>query len=129
MRFLLLIALALPTSAVHAHPKNSTLSAADRKHYKELLRKARKLEGQKDFAKAIAAFEDCLKVAPDDATALGELGFTLFQANQLDKAEATTRKALQGEAAPNVRGAMGKATGLDKTETGRLLGKHTLTFP
>lgn len=98
------VAAAAPEAA-HAAPRKSSLSPADRKKYKALLKTARQLQNKHDYARAITALEDCLKVAPDDATVLGELGFTLFEAKRLDEAEATTRKAIHIQAAPNVRGA------------------------
>jgi tetratricopeptide (TPR) repeat protein len=93
------------TATAHANPPKSSLSAADQKKYKDLLRKGRDLEAKKDYPHAIAAFEDCLKVAADDATALSELGFTLYETKDYKRAETITRKALANQAAPNVRGA------------------------
>ena len=82
-----------------------TLSAADQKKYKELLKKGRALEAKKKHAEAVAAFEECVKVSPDDAVALSELGWAAFQGKDLKKAEAATRKAIANQAAPTVRGA------------------------
>ncbi|MDB4957629.1 MAG: hypothetical protein JWO36_5198 [Myxococcales bacterium] len=81
------------------------VSAADQKKYQDLLRKGRQLETKQKFPEAIAAFEDGLKVIADDATLLAEIGWTAYQAKDLKRAEAMTRKSLANEAAPNLRGA------------------------
>lgn len=81
------------------------LSAADQKKYKDALKKGRGLEGQKKYAEAVTAFEECTKISPDDAVCLSELGWAAFEAKDLKKAEAATRKSLANQAAPNVRGA------------------------
>jgi hypothetical protein len=81
------------------------LSPADQKTYRELLNKGRQLEDKKKYPDAMAAFDDALKVAPDDATVLAELGWTAYLAKDYDKAEKYTRKALANQATPNIRGA------------------------
>ena len=99
--------LALITTAAYADaPKKPALSAADQKAYKAALKKGRELEGKKQFPQAIAQFEAALQVAPDDAAALAEIGWTAFQAKDLKRAEQATKKALANQAAPNIRGAV-----------------------
>ena len=62
------IALVLWSQAAWADaPKKPEMSAADKKQYKILLGKGHKLQGQKKYADAISAFEEALKVSPDDA--------------------------------------------------------------
>ena len=68
--------------------------------YAESLRAGRAAEAQGKYAEAIAAFERCVELAPGDATALGELGWAAFEARDLPKAEAATRKALAGGRRP-----------------------------
>lgn len=69
------------------------------------LAKGRKLANQKQYKQAIAAFEEGLKTAPDDPTLLGEAGFAAFLDKDYDKAETLTRKSLNRQATPGVRGA------------------------
>lgn len=112
MRLLLLATLTLLPVVATAdpapegtRPPRATMSAADRKKLGAQLAKGRALQAKKQFAQASAAFEACLAIVPDDPVALGELGWTQYLANELDKAEATTRKAIANEGAPAVRGA------------------------
>src|ERR1700689_4365607 len=63
------------------------LPAADQKTYAAALQKGRDFQAKKKWADAEAAFGDCLKIAPDDATALGELGWTAYLAKDLATAE------------------------------------------
>src|ERR1700760_2991103 len=60
----------------------------------KLLATARNLEGSGKHAEAVAAYENYLKGAPDDAAANAELGFAALQAKDYPKAEAATRLAI-----------------------------------
>jgi len=72
---------------------------------KGLLRKGRDLQAAKKYPEAIAAFEESLKVQPDDPTVLGELGWTAYLMKDYAKAKDATQKAIAHQAAPNIRGA------------------------
>ena len=103
----LLVALALSSSLLaDAAPKaRAPLSDAERAASKKLLAKARAQQGKKDYAGAIKTLEELLAHDPDDAVALGELGFTAYLAKDLKKAEEYTRRSIAAQATPSVRGA------------------------
>lgn len=109
MRTLTLLAILAvsSTSAFADAPakKKPGISAADQKKYKAALDKGRKLEAKKQYADAIKAFQDCLAVSPDDATALTEMGWSAYLNKDLKLAEQYTRKAIGNQSQPNVRGA------------------------
>lgn len=69
------------------------------------LANGRKLANQKKYKEAIAAFKEGLKAKPDDPTLLGEAGFAAYLDKDYDKAETLTRKSLDRQATPSVRGA------------------------
>jgi hypothetical protein len=104
MRGAIVVLAALSATAV-ADNQPTPLSAADQKVYTAGLQSGRAAQQTKSWSAAIAAFTAALKVAPDDATLLGELGWTQYLAKDLVSAEASTRKALAGESAPSIRGA------------------------
>jgi hypothetical protein len=105
-----------------AFAEKGKLSAADQKKYKQLLNKGRELENKKKYVEAIAAFDDALKVAKDDATVLTEIGWTAYLAKDYDKAETYTRKALANESTPNIRGAAFYNLGLVQEKRGDRAG-------
>ncbi|HEV7558715.1 MAG TPA: tetratricopeptide repeat protein [Kofleriaceae bacterium] len=104
MRGAILVIAALSATAV-ADKQPTPLSATDQKAYTAGLKSGRAAQQTKNWSAAIAAFTAALKVAPDDATLLGELGWTQYQAKDLPAAEASTRKALAGVSTPSIRGA------------------------
>src|SRR5262249_51822704 len=75
-------------------PTPKKLTAAQAKTYREAIAKARKLQVAKDYKGAIKAFEEALSVDPDDAHALGELGYAAYFAKDYKYARESTRKAL-----------------------------------
>ena len=80
-------------------------SKADQTKCKNLIDDGRNLASDGKLAQAIAKLEACIAIIPDDATALGELGFTAYRAKDYVKAESATRKAIASQGSPNVRGA------------------------
>lgn len=64
------------------------------KKYATLLNQGRQLERANKLADATKALTECLKLIPDDATALSELGYVQFRAGNHAEAETTTRKAI-----------------------------------
>jgi hypothetical protein len=103
-RLLLLTALAT-TPALADAPKAKPLSPAQQQAYDAALRKGRQLQGKKQWAEAIRAFQACVAIAPDDAACAGELGWTAYLAKDLVLAESATRQALAGTGSPALRGA------------------------
>jgi len=84
-----------------------TGAAADpRATFTELLRKGQRLEAAGDHAGAADVFQELVKLAPADPIALGELGWELFQTNQVAEAAAVTRRALAGKPTANHRAAL-----------------------
>src|SRR5262249_10329901 len=81
-------------------------SAEPRPTYTELLRKGQRLEAAGDHAAAVEVFRELVKLAPADPIALGELGWELFQTNQVVEAAAVTREALAGKPTTNHRAAL-----------------------
>jgi tetratricopeptide (TPR) repeat protein len=105
-RLLLVVLLAVTAAQAGAAPADApTVSAADRKKLSAALRDGRALQRKHKLAAAKAAFERGLAISPDDPVLLGELGWTAYLTNDLASAEELTRKALAGEASPNVRAA------------------------
>jgi hypothetical protein len=102
--------------------KPKQLSAADQKKYKAALNKGRQLEDKKQYAAAMAAFDEALAVAKDDATALTEYGWTAYLAKDYDKAETYTRRAIANVTTPNVRGAAYYNLGLVQEKKGDRAG-------
>lgn len=95
-----------------AHPargespaRPSAAELANRQRYSASLSKGRQLADAGKIAEARQAFSDCLTIAPDDPTALSELGWIEMRAKELDQAEATTRKAIARAGTPNLRAA------------------------
>lgn len=124
MRRLALVLVAVTASSAVAKPKPKVQqpSAADNKKVKTLLNKGRELEDKKKYADAIAAFEEALKISPDDAVLLSELGFTAYLNKDYKKADEATRKSLGLQATPSVRGATLFNLGLILEEKGDKAG-------
>lgn len=70
----------------------SSIAAADPDP--KLLAAGRALEAKGKHAEAVAQFEAYLKAAPDDPVGNAELGLAAFNAKDLAKAEAATRRAI-----------------------------------
>jgi hypothetical protein len=100
-----IIVVAMLSAIASADNKPTPLSAADQKTYAAGLKAGRAAQRANNWSAAIAAFTTALKVAPDDATLLGELGWTQYLTKDLAAAEASTRKALAGVSTPSIRGA------------------------
>lgn len=101
---LLLFAFAQPARG-ESPARPSAAELANRQRYAALLSKGRQLAGAGKIAEARQAFSDCLTISPDDPTALSELGWIEMRANDLERAEATTRKAIARADTPNLRAA------------------------
>ncbi len=91
-------------SAGNAHADNKP-TADEQKRYAAALKRARHAEEAGQLAAAAKGFEDCLQILPDDPIALSELGVVQLRANELEKAEATSRKAIEHSQSPSVRAA------------------------
>lgn len=81
----------------------SALSPEARKRFQKLLAEGRALHEKKDFASAVKSFQAALAVAPDDARALSEIGWSAFFTKDLDLAEASTRKSLERATEPYLK--------------------------
>ncbi len=90
------------------------------KAYSAALKRGRKAARAKDWAGASKAFEECLTLAPDDAMALSELGWALYSAGDLARAEEITRHAVAVANEPRFKGA-----GLYNLGMIQLAGKNT----
>ena len=88
--------------AAKPKPKPAAATAPDpavRKAYAAALRQGRSLAGRGKHAAAVKQFEAALIARPDDARALSELGWVLFGADQLERAEKVCREAARAAAA------------------------------
>jgi tetratricopeptide (TPR) repeat protein len=72
---------------------------------KEAIARGRALVKKGDYTQAVKAFEEAVAVAPDDPTALSELGLAAFKANDLPRAEQASRKSVTAATSPNLRAA------------------------
>ena len=115
----IVISLLVASTSLADVPKRTPPSEADQKKYTELLRKGRELQGKHKWQDAITAFKACVDLVPEDATALGELGWTAYLAKDLKLAETATRQSLAGEASPNIRGASLYNLGLIEEASGK----------
>ncbi len=97
MRAILLVLLIVGATEASADPRPT---------YTELLRQGQRLEAAGDHAAAVEVFRELVKLAPADPIALGELGWELFQTNQVAEAADVTRKALAGKPTTNHRAAL-----------------------
>lgn len=93
-------------------------SDADRAKYTKALAAGRAAQAKKDWKTAVARFSEAQLAIPDDATALGELGWTAFLAGNLDIAEQMTRKAIAAGGAPDPTGAAWFNLGLIEEKKG-----------
>jgi tetratricopeptide (TPR) repeat protein len=103
MRVLLPVALVMSLAAVvdadstpPAPRKDSaSLDAKGRAAYLAAMKRGRAAAQKHDDATAIAAFQSAIGVAPDDASALSELGLAALHANNLPLAEKCTQRAVE----------------------------------
>jgi Tfp pilus assembly protein PilF len=93
------MAFASPASADHKP------TADEQQRYTAELKRARHAEDAGRLTAAAKGFEDCLKILPDDPIALSELGVVQLRANQLEQAEATSRRAIEHSQSASVRAA------------------------
>ena len=101
----LLVSCALLAVAGLARAEDKRPSRDERKRYGAALQRARQAQAAGKLVAAAKALDECLQILPDDAVALTELGATQLRANQLDKAEATSRKAVARSQTVSVRAA------------------------
>src|SRR5262245_36227047 len=100
------VALVVMAAATIAHADSKPkITQANQKTCHDKLRAGRELAGKKQYAQAIAAFDACLKVVPDEATVLAERGFAAYLMKDYKLAEASTRKAIANESEPTIAGA------------------------
>ena len=78
---------------------------AQARAFREHLAAGRKAVKAKKFAEGIAAFEAALKIDPNHASALAELGWAAYLAGELGKAERYTRMAIANATLDRTRGA------------------------
>lgn len=79
------------------------LTAAERAAVLHDLDAGRKLARAKDWRGAVAVYERALKLAPDDARLLSDMGWVAFQANDLTRAEAANQRGLACTKDPTLR--------------------------
>jgi tetratricopeptide (TPR) repeat protein len=84
-------------------PKPPTVE--QRKQYKEALNRGRGLQKKKDWAGAIAAFEQALAAIPNDATAYSEISQCGFLKKDYKLSEEAARKSVAFATSPKVRAA------------------------
>jgi tetratricopeptide (TPR) repeat protein len=82
---------------------DAALTAEERARYQKFLNEGRSLHEKKDYAGAVKAFEQALAIAPDDPRALSELGWAAFFAKDLDRAEESTKKAIERATEPYLK--------------------------
>lgn len=73
--------------------------------FREQLAAGRKAVKAKDYASGIAALEGALKIDPNHAAALAELGWADYLAGNLERAQRHTERAIAGGASDRTRGA------------------------
>jgi tetratricopeptide (TPR) repeat protein len=96
MRRSLLVVLVLVTALLaRAAPPN----------VKAAIARGRQLVKKADYAGAVRAFQEAVTAAPEDATALSELGLAAFKANDLKLAEQASRKSVTLATSPPLRAA------------------------
>jgi tetratricopeptide (TPR) repeat protein len=78
---------------------------APAKGYHRALERGRQAARRGDQPAAIAAFEEALAARPEDARALGELGWAAFKLGELLRAEDATRRSIARAADPRLRAA------------------------
>ena len=101
---------AAPTSSAAAAPPKAPagpapLSDAEKATaaaYLKSLGRGRKATRAKDFPAAIAAFDEALKIRPDDGVALGERGYARLQAKDLDAARKDLQSARDRAGSPEI---------------------------
>ncbi|MFT5357497.1 MAG: tetratricopeptide (TPR) repeat protein [Polyangiales bacterium] len=85
---------ALAAEVEAASPPASGYDADAHRRYDELLAEGRRATRARRYPDAIRALEGACEIDPGDGRALGELGWALFQAGQLDEASTRTQEAL-----------------------------------
>lgn len=95
-----------------AADRKPKLSDADRKTCHDQLATGRQLTRKKQYKQAVAAYEVCIKLVPDEATVLAERGFTAYLAHDYKLAEASTRGAMANQTEPSLLGAAAYNLGL-----------------
>jgi tetratricopeptide (TPR) repeat protein len=73
--------------------------------FREQLAAGRQAVKDKKYAEGIAALEAALKIDPNHAATLAELGWAAYLAGDLDKARRNTELAIAGDASDRTRGA------------------------
>ncbi|HUH03728.1 MAG TPA: tetratricopeptide repeat protein [Kofleriaceae bacterium] len=92
-------------AAPPAAPVKAEQPPARPKAYFVALRRGRALDKKKDYPGAIVAFEAALEAVPDDARALSELSWVLFQHGDLARAEEVARASIARATLPELRAA------------------------
>jgi tetratricopeptide (TPR) repeat protein len=100
----LILLATLSIAAAHEKPK-TLIGKLEQAKFREHLSKGRKAEDKKDYTKAVAEFREALKILPDDAAALSELGYTLLLMADPKSAEEPTRRSIANATSPTVKGA------------------------
>lgn len=84
---------------------DATAAKAQASSFREHLAAGRKAVKDKQYAEGIVAFTAALKIDPNHAATLAELGWAAYLAGDLDKAQRHTEMAIAGDASDRTRGA------------------------
>jgi hypothetical protein len=117
-----LVCAAAPPALAAPAPADPKLAPEVRAKYAPALSRGRKLEGKHDWKAAIAAFDECLAVLPDDPVALSEIGWSAYNVPDLARAEKSTQAALKAGGSKDLRGATLYNLGLIKEAQGDKAG-------
>lgn len=82
-----------------------TAAKAQASSFREQLKIGRQAVKDKKYAEGITAFTAALKLDPNHAATLAELGWAAYLAGELDKAQRFTEQAIAGDASDRTRGA------------------------
>jgi tetratricopeptide (TPR) repeat protein len=83
----------------------ASFASAAPPNVKAAIARGRQLVKKADYARAVRAFQEAVTAAPEDATALSELGLAAFKANDLKLAEQASRKSVTLATSPQLRAA------------------------